>query len=124
MKKLISSGGYLFSVDIDNNTVKKQDRDRTGLDALYMIDEDQTLYIQNGDTIENVPVKKGDILVTFYDSDFPNKYVIIESDKWTENLVAERKAEQKRKEEWAAKQASNDERRPAAPDCTVHHCND
>lgn len=52
-------------------------------------------------------VKKDDILITFYDSDLGTDFVIIKSEDWLKAINNAKEADQKRKEEWAAKQKEN-----------------
>lgn len=104
MKKLLCNYSRLFQVDTDNDTVKSVERDVSRIDSMYMIDEDQTLCVQDGDGVVKKDVHPGDIVIIFYDDHFPNKTIIVHSDEWVENIKEDRAAEQKRKEEWAAKQ--------------------
>lgn len=59
-------------------------------------------------------VKKNDILVTFYDRDLGTDFVIVQSEDWLKALNNAKEADQKRKEEWAAKQKEN---KPMTLDC-------
>ncbi len=106
MKKLLCNYSRLFQVDTDNDIVKPIYRDASRIDSMYMIDEDQTLCIQDGDKVVKKDVHPGDIVVIFYDDNFPNKTIIVHSDEWVENIKADRAAEQKRKEKWAAENKS------------------
>lgn len=108
MKKLLLNNGYLFQIDLDANTVKKANYQRGPIDTVYLIKEDCTLTYQEGDNTEDVDVKKDDIVITFYDSDYPNKALVISNDKWAANIKAAESAEQKRKEEWAEKKCQCD----------------
>lgn len=66
------------------------------------------MFIQdNEDNVTETHVVPGDIIVSFYIDDFPNRVIVVKSDKWVENIKAVRAAEQKRKEEWASKQSEN-----------------
>lgn len=63
------------------------------------------MFIQdNEDNVTETHVVPGDIIVSFYINDFPNKVIVVKSDKWTENIKTFRANEQKKKEEWASKQ--------------------
>ena len=108
MKKLIIKNGYMFDVDTDANKLQKIQYDRGGIDSVYLIDEERDLFIQdNEDNITETHVVPGDIIVSFYTDDFPNKVIVVKSDKWVENIKTLRANEQKRKEEWASKQSEN-----------------
>lgn len=108
MKKLIIKNGYMFDIDTDANKLQKVWCDRGGIDSVYLIDEERDLFIQdNEDNVTETHVVPGDIIVSFYTNDFPNKVIVVKSDKWTENIKTLRANEQKRKEEWASKQSKN-----------------
>ena len=108
MKKLIIKNGYMFDIDTDANKLQKIQCDRGGIDSVYLIDEERDLFIQdNEDNVTETHVVPGDIIVSFYINDFPNKVIVVKSDKWVENIKTLRANEQKRKEEWASKQSEN-----------------
>ena len=105
MKKLIIKNGYMFDIDVDANKLQKIQYDRGGIDNVYLIDEERDLFIQdNEDNVTETHVVPGDIIVSFYTNDFPNKVIVVKSDKWVENIKTLRANEQKKKEEWASKQ--------------------
>lgn len=105
MKKLIIKNGYMFDIDVDANKLQKIQYDRGGIDNVYLIDEERDLFIQdNEDNVTDIHVVPGDIIVSFYTNDFPNKVIVVKSDKWTENIKTFRANEQKKKEDWASKQ--------------------
>ena len=63
------------------------------------------MFIQdNEDNVTETHVVPGDIIASFYTNDFPNRVVVVKSDKWVENIKTLRANEQKKKEEWASKQ--------------------
>ena len=108
MKKLIIKNGYMFDIDTDANKLQKIQCDRGGIDSFYLIDEERDLFIQdNEDNITETHVVPGDIIVSFYTNDFPNKVIVVKSDKWVENIKTFRANEQKMREEWASKQSEN-----------------
>lgn len=108
MKKLIIKNGYMFDIDVDANKLQKIQYDRGGIDSVYLIDEERDLFIQdNEDNVTETHVVPGDIIVSFYTNDFPNRVIVVKSDKWVENIKTLRANEQKRKEEWASKQSKN-----------------
>lgn len=108
MKKLIIKNGYMFDIDTDANKLQKIQCDRGGTDNVYLIDEERDLFIQdNEDNVTETHVVPGDIIVSFYTDDFPNKVIVAKSDKWVENIKTFRANEQKMREEWASKQSEN-----------------
>ena len=110
MKKIINIERKPIVVDTDTAEVKAINRSTRGIDDIYIIPEDAHIEWESkffpDKTIE-VDAKKNDILVTFYDKDLGADFVIIKSEDWLKYLNNAKEADQKRKEEWAAKQKEN-----------------
>ena len=122
MKKIINIERKPIIVDTDTAEVKAISRSARGIDDIYIIPEDAHIEWESkfftDKTIE-VDAKKNDILVTFYDRDLGTDFVIIKSEDWQKWLNNDNEADQKRKEEWAAKQKEN---RSMALDCGYACC--
>ena len=107
MKKIINIDRKPIVIDTDTADVKAIERSARGIDDVYVIPEDAhiewTSKFFPNETIE-ADVKKDDILITFYDRDLGADFVIVKSEDWLKALDNAKDAEQKRKEEWAAKQ--------------------
>lgn len=90
-----------------NETGRLSCEDRYGIRNIYYIEEPMHVVYQSGEDKEEIDVKKGEILIVFYNNRF-NKYVLdtIRSKQWVSNIKNRRKIEQKEKEEWAAKQCT------------------
>ena len=110
MKKIINIDRKPIMVDTETAFVTSIDRSTRGIDDVYVIPEDAHIEWRSrmfpDKTIE-ADVKKDDILVTFYDKDLGTDFVIIKSIDWLNALNNAADADQKRKEEWAAKQKEN-----------------
>ena len=110
MKKIINIERKPIIVDTDTAEVKAINRSARGIDDIYVIPEDAHIEWESkffpDKTIE-ADVKKNDILVTFYDRDLGADFVIVKSEDWLKALNNAKDADQKRKEEWAAKQKEN-----------------
>ena len=110
MKKIINIDRKPIMVDTETAFVTSIDRSTRGIDDVYVIPEDAHIEWRSrmfpDKTIE-ADVKKDDILVTFYDKDLGTDFVIIKSIDWLNALNNAADADQKRKEEWAAKQKDN-----------------
>ena len=110
MKKIINIDRKPIMVDTETAFVTSIDRSTRGIDDVYVIPEDAHIEWRSrmfpDKTIEE-DVKKDDILVTFYDKDLGTDFVIIKSTDWLNALNNAADADQKRKEEWAAKQKSS-----------------
>lgn len=107
MKKIINIDRKPIIVDTDTTEIKVIDRSARGIDDVYVIPEDANVewtskFFPNKTIC--VDVKKDDILITFYDKDLGADFLIIKSEDWLKALNNAKAAEQKRKEEWAAKQ--------------------
>lgn len=92
-------------VDTETNEVGKLSReDRYDIRDVYYIEEPMHVVYQSGETTDELDVKKGDILLMFYNNRF-NKYVLeaIKAKRWTSNIKNKRAIEQKEKEEWASR---------------------
>lgn len=107
MKKIINIERKPIIIDTDTAEVQAINRSVRGIDDVYVIPEDAnvewTSKLFPNKTI-CADVKKDDILITFYDSDLGTDFVIIKSEDWLKAINNAKEANQKRKEEWAAKQ--------------------
>nr|DAH97359.1 MAG TPA: hypothetical protein [Bacteriophage sp.] len=110
MKKIINIDRKPIMVDTETAFVTSIDRSTRGIDDVYVVPEDAHIEWRSrmfpDKTIE-ADVNKDDILVTFYDKDLGTDFVIIKSNDWLKALNNAADADQKRKEEWAAKQKEN-----------------
>lgn len=110
MKTLYLTGSSAnIWVDTDTNEVGKLDtEDRYDVRSIYYIEEPMHVVYQCGEKKEEIDVKKGEILLVFYDNRF-NKFVLdtIRTKQWVANIKNRRKIEQKEKEEWAKKNAND-----------------
>lgn len=110
MKKIINIDRKPIMVDTETAFVTSIDRSTRGIDDVYVIPEDAHIEWRSRmfpDKTIDADVKKDDILVTFYDKDLGTDFVIIKSTDWLNALNNAADADQKRKEEWAAKQKEN-----------------
>ena len=107
MKKIINIERKPIVVDTETAEVNAINRSARGIDDIYVIPEDAHIEWTSKlfpDKIIETDVKKDDILVTFYDRDLGVDFVVVQSKDWLKALNNAKKADQKRKEEWAAKQ--------------------
>lgn len=126
MKKIINIDRKPIVIDTDTADVKAIERSARGIDDVYIIPEDAhiewTSKFFPNETIES-DVKKDDILITFYDRDLGADFVIVKSEDWLKALNNAKDADQKRKEEWAAKQKeSKSEALPEVGDVCCESC--
>ena len=125
MKKIINIERKPIVIDTDTAEVKAINRSARGIDDIYVIPEDAHIEWESkffpDKTIE-ADVKKNDILVTFYDRDLGADFVIVKSEDWLKALNNAKEADQKRKEEWAAKQKENKPIDPVCGDACCESC--
>ena len=110
MKKIINIDRKPIMVDTETAFVTSIDRSTRGIDDVYVIQEDAHIEWRSRmfpDKTIDADVKKDDVLITFYDRDLGTDFVIIKSEDWLKALNNAKEADQKRKEEWAAKQKEN-----------------
>lgn len=107
MKKIINIERKPIIADTDTAEVQAINRSARAIDDIYIIPEDAHIKWTSKlspDKVIEADVKKNDILVTFYDRDLGTDFVIVQSEDWLKALNNAKEADQKRKEEWAAKQ--------------------
>lgn len=56
--------------------------DRMAISNMVVVKDDCHVKTENG----FIQAKKGDIVLTFYEDLFPNKVIVITSEKWVENI--------------------------------------
>ena len=120
MKKIINIDRKPIIVDIDAADVQAIDRSARCIDDVYVIPEDAHVEWTSKlfpDKTICTDVKKDDILITFYDRDLGTDFVVIKSEDWLKALNNAKEADQKRKEEWAAKQKESAHVNAACEDC-------
>lgn len=120
MKKIINIDRKPIIVDIDAAEVQAIDRSARCIDDVYVIPEDAHVEWTSKlfpDKTICTDVKKNDILITFYDRDLGTDFVVIKSEDWLKAINNAKEADQKRKEEWAAKQKESAHVNVACEDC-------
>lgn len=112
MKKIINTGRKPIMIDTDTFEANMLERSPR-IDEIYVIPEDATVaWKKVNPTAEDrtVYVNKGDIMITFYDSDYAKDFVIVKNaDEWKEAIGNYNEVLQKRKEEWASKRKLYDD---------------
>ena len=125
MKKIINIDRNPIIIDTDTAEVKAINRSTRGIDDIYVIPEDAHVEWTSKffpDKTICVDVNKDDVLITFYDRDLGTDFVIVKSEDWLKAINNAKNAEQKRKEEWAAKQKENKPIDPVCEDACCESC--
>lgn len=116
---LTSEGAILF--DTETQKPSSYPSDRQNIRRIYLINESTKVVCSKSTGDEEVYAEEGDIVIEFYDnSDFKYHIVVAKSAQWADNIKNYRDAEQKRKEEWAAKQKAEcgEECDACSPSCS------
>lgn len=90
MKKYFLKPGTsgMVSVDTDTMDINMVEYARTGIDWMYEVPEDGVLNVNNTD-IQDKPVKKGNIVILFYqDYGMKHRAIIVDNAEWAENIEA------------------------------------
>lgn len=125
MKKIINIERKPIIADTDTAEVQAINRSARAIDDIYIIPEDAHIEWTpklSPDKVIEADVKKNDILVTFYDRDLGTDFVIVQSEDWLKALNNAKEADQKRKEEWAAKQKERGSMHLACGDAWCESC--
>lgn len=103
MKTLYLTNGTGMYIDTENNTVDKAQGEIERISRIYLMTEPTHIVFGEGEYKREFDAKKDDIVIVFYNrTDFKEQVVIAKSKDWVANIKAYNKAEQERKEEWAA----------------------
>lgn len=125
MKKIINIDRKPIIIDVEAAEAKVIERSARGIDDVYVVPEDAhlewTSKLFSDKTIE-ADVKKDDILITFYNIDLGADFVIVKSEDWSKALNNAKEADQKRKEEWAAKRKERGSMGLACGDACCESC--
>lgn len=109
MKTLYLTNGCGMYVDVENNTADKANSEIERISRIYLISEPTHIVFGEGEYSRELDAKKDDIVIVFYNRlDFKEQIVIAKSKDWVANIKAFNKAEQERKEAWAAEQKCNE----------------
>lgn len=120
MKKIINIERRPVIIDTETFNAKVIDRSTRGIDEIYVVPEDANLEWTSAlhpHNVTEVDVKKDDIIVTFYNKDLGADFIIVNSEDWLKAINNAKRLDQKRKEEWAAKQKESAHVNAACEDC-------
>ena len=115
MKTLYITNGGNICIDPEEDFVNRMPTEREGISRIFLAKEPMHVVYGEGEYRRELDVKKDDIIITFYSNDWKERIVVAKSKDWVNNLKEWNKEEQRRNEEWAAKNA---EQGPCCDDCT------
>lgn len=114
MKTLLVTNRTAVMFNPDDQSLKTVNEDRGTVRSVFLVPEECDIKYTYWNSKDRKDVEgtmhanAGDILVNFWDDDFTQPWILVKSDEWKGNIEAYRTAEQRRKEEWAAKHADSD----------------
>ena len=109
MKTLYITNGGNVCIDPEEDFVDRMPSEREGISRIFLAREPMRVVYAEGEYRRELDVKKDDIIITFYSNDWKERIVVAKSKDWVKNLKKWNEEEQRRKEEWAAKNAGQDE---------------
>lgn len=115
MKILYITSTGNICIDPEENFVDCIPSEREGINRIYLAKEPMHVVYGCGEYKRELDVKKDDIIITFYSSDFKERMVVAKSKDWANNIKEFNKEEQLRKEKWA--EANLTESIANAPKC-------
>lgn len=60
---------------------------REAIDRVFLVKEEMKFRNTKQDgSVQEIDVKPGDILIKFYESVFPNNWIVVNSNEWKENI--------------------------------------
>lgn len=102
MKTLYLTRGNNILIDTEENTADRLTSAPQRIDYVYLAKEPMHVIFGEGDNKKEFDVKKGELIVTFYEKDFKNRAIVVKNKQWADNITTYEKLEQERKEKWAA----------------------
>lgn len=90
-------------VDVENNTANRLTCCPQRIDDIFLVKEPMHVVYGYGEYSKEFDVEPNDLVITFY-GDFKEKAIVVKSEEWAKNIIAYNEAQERQKEEWAAKQ--------------------
>lgn len=106
MKTLYINSSANILIDEEEHNVSRLDTQREAISRVYLIPEAMHIVFGEGETHQELDVKKDDIVIVFYTGTFDKQIVVVKSKDWARNLKIYNEEQQKIKEEWALKKVS------------------
>lgn len=106
MKTLYITNGGNICIDPEEDFVNRMPTEREGISRIFLAKEPMHVVYGEGEYRRELDVKKDDIIITFYSNDWEERIIVAKSKDWVRNLKKWNEEEQRRKEEWAYKQAN------------------
>lgn len=101
MKTLYLTETGRIIIDPEKSEAFPMECDREAIRNVYLINGPMHVVYSSGEKKKEFDVNENDIVIEFYERDFPNPLVVANSSEWVDNIKAYRTKQQKIKEEWA-----------------------
>lgn len=105
MKTLYINNNSNIVVDIETDSCDRLTGERVGIQNIYLAKEPMRVIYESGEYKKTADVVKDDLIITFYDSDFKHRMIVVKSEDWVENLEKYNEHMQELKEKWAANES-------------------
>ena len=86
MKNLYYTNTGFVALDAETNEFHKMETQREAISRILIADDDMHIVLDREDKHYETDAKKGDIVIMFYDQDFPKPIIAINSEDWMNNL--------------------------------------
>jgi hydroxymethylpyrimidine pyrophosphatase-like HAD family hydrolase len=91
-----SNGALIFDKEADR--VSSIENKREAISRIMLAEEPMHIVYEDKDTRDEFDVEKDDLIIKFYDYDFPHKAIKITSKEWLENIRAYDERQKKSKD--------------------------
>ena len=121
MKKFIigEQGSVLF--DTETQEISSLESKREAISRIWVVEEPMTIVCQTKRANYELNAKKGDIIIKFYDYDYPFPVVLVKSKDWVKNINTYDEKMRKVMEERLAKKDA-DLSDPVSCECDCNTC--
>lgn len=119
MKTLYLNSHCNIIIDSENQSCGYLSTQRESISHIHLVEEPMHVVYGEEENRKEFDVKKDDIIIRFYESDFPNRIIVVKSKDWVKNLKDYNKHQQELKEQWAAKQKDCDLCDGCVPSCAT-----
>lgn len=98
------SGHVIF--DDETKELSGLESQREAISRIWIAPEDmKILHTKENGEKKSFDVKKGQLIVRFYEDDFPHRIIVVDSKEWLENITVYNKTREDRRKECALKES-------------------
>jgi len=108
MRILAIGNGGTVKFDTETQEIDSVESAREGIRRIYRITEPCHVKFNDGKYTEEADVNAGDIVILFWEQQFPHKMIVVNNQDWNENFDNYEKAMEAQKEKWAMAKSCDD----------------